>query len=88
MLLVHSQEETSENRRGRLAVQLRELERAAWLAGNPVALYCSLCEATVSSQDAMDGPLRDWPHCPLHAQTPLVIRPAWTRTCGMNRIDA
>jgi hypothetical protein len=79
MLLLDIQDEISEERRGRLKSQLRELERAAWLAGNPAVLYCSVCEATVSSQNAMDGPVRDWPYCPVHGNTPLTIRPALPR---------
>ncbi len=72
MLLRDLEEERSQERR-RLQMGLRELEWAAWLAGNPALLYCSACEAAVSSEIAIEGSLEGWPYCPIHEEKPLMI---------------
>lgn len=79
MLTVDLEEQLSEERHHRLKSQLRELERVAWLAGNPSLLYCGACEATVSSQHAIEGALEDWPYCPIHKNKPLMIHSAMHR---------
>lgn len=78
MLLLDVEKELSGKRRG-LKAQLRELELAAWSAGNPALFYCSVCEAAVPSKDAIEGPLENWPYCPIHAQKPLMIHAASPR---------
>ena len=76
MLLSDFLEDVCEAPAGGLASQLRELEKAAWLAGNPALLYCGACEAEVSPESATEGPLRDWPYCPIHEDKPLTIHSA------------
>lgn len=78
MLLLDLEEQLS-GESHRLTSQLRELERVAWLAGNPALLYCGVCEAAVSSQNAVEGPLQDWPYCPIHTNKPLTIHSATHR---------
>jgi hypothetical protein len=76
MLLLDIQQDACEKRQARLKSQLRDLEWAAWLGGNPCILYCALCEGTVPFQKAIDGPVLDWPYCSLHEEKPLSIRTA------------
>ncbi len=78
MLLLDEGNEVSGKRR-RLTTQLRDLELAAWSAGNPALFYCGACEAAVASKDAIEGPLKNWPYCPIHTQKPLMIHAASPR---------
>ena len=73
MLAVEIEGQLSEERQHRLKSQLCELERVAWLAGNPTLLHCSDCDAAVSSQHAIEGAMEDWPYCPFHPNKPLMI---------------
>ena len=75
MARLATQEEVSEERR-RLKSQLRELQWAAWLAGTPALLYCGDCDAAVSCEKVIEGPLQDWPYCPVHENKPLTIHSA------------
>ncbi len=77
--------EISEERR-RLSLQLRELQVAAWSAGNPALFYCGACEAAVSSEEAIEGPLRNWPYCPVHTQKALMVHAASPR-CAAGSAD-
>ena len=72
MLLLDVEKEVSGKRR-RLKSQLRDLELAAWSAGNPALFYCGACEAAVASEDAIEGSIENWPYCPIHTQKPLMI---------------
>lgn len=76
MMLFGLQEEIAEDCRSRLQSQLKELEWSAWLAGNPALLYCGACQAPISSEKAMEGPMQDWPYCPVHPNRPLTVRSA------------
>ena len=68
--------------RRHLKSQLRDLQVAAWSAGNPALLYCGACEAAVSPEEAIEGPLRNWPYCPLHEHKALMIHAASARAAA------
>lgn len=84
MLLLGMQKKISGECGRGLKSQLRELEWESWLAGNPAVLYCTACETTVSSEKVAEGPIADWPYCPIHRKRPLIIRSAF-RPVGMHQ---
>jgi len=79
MLAADVEEQVTGERHHRLKSQLRQLERVAWLVGNPSLLYCWACRAAVSSEHAIEGALDDWPYCPIHKKKPLTIHSAMHR---------
>jgi hypothetical protein len=57
-----------------MTTQQAGMESAVRPLGRHVVLYCGLCEAIVPFIKAVAGPVKDWPHCPIHQDRPLTIR--------------
>ncbi len=57
-----------------LELTLYELARAVRAEGKQAVLYCSACRGEVAYNRVVPGPIREWPYCPVHVQTPLIMR--------------
>jgi hypothetical protein len=60
------------------------MDEVTGLASSQIALYCSFCEAAIPNDRAVDGPIQDLPHCPVHQEHPLTIRPATLCASGLS----
>ena len=59
-----------------LELNLYELDAMVRSVGRQTVLHCGDCNRSVGFQDAVPGPVRDWPYCPTHPDKALTIRAA------------
>lgn len=65
-----------------LELTLYELATVVRAEGKEAVLYCSSCRGDIAYNRVVPGPIREWPYCPVHAQTPLIMRSGPVNPCA------
>jgi hypothetical protein len=65
-----------------LELTLYELATVVRAEGKEAVLYCSGCRREIAYSRVVPGPIREWPYCPVHAETPLIMRSGPINPCS------